>query len=147
MRQPSRVLWVVALLVLILGAAGCAKSAEEPEGTPAAQTTAVQESEIERITLTEDAIHAVGIETAPVSLDSASARLRVIPLTALIYDPQGMPWTYTQTAARTYLREPVVIAKIGGGNVYLSDGPAVGTPVVTVGASELLGVEYGVGAE
>jgi hypothetical protein len=147
MRQPSRAIWAMALLVLVLSAAGCVKAAESPEAKPAAETTVVEGSEIERITLTEDAVHAVGIETQPVGVDRLSPLLRVIPLTALIYDPEGKPWTYTLTAPRSYLREPVVIARIAGANVYLSDGPAVGTQVVTVGASELLGVEYGVGAE
>ena len=68
-------------------------------------------------------------------------------MTALIYDSQGKPWTYTMPAPRTFVRVAVVIARVDDGTVYLSSGPPVDALVVTVGASELMGAEYGVGAE
>jgi hypothetical protein len=71
----------------------------------------------------------------------------VVPLTAVIYDPEGTAWVYTATAARTFVRTKIVIDHTSSGNAYLSSGPAVGSAVVTVGASELLGAEYGVGGE
>jgi hypothetical protein len=37
--------------------------------------------------------------------------------------------------------------RIDGDRAILSDGPAPGTEVVTVGAAELLGTEYEVGEE
>ena len=45
-----------------------------------------------------------------------------------------------------YLREPIEIDRIDGDNAVLTTGPEAGTPVVTVGASELWGFEHGVGA-
>ena len=41
----------------------------------------------------------------------------------------------------------VTVDQLQGDTAYLSKGPAVGTLVVTVGAEELLGTEYGVGHE
>jgi hypothetical protein len=41
----------------------------------------------------------------------------------------------------------VVIDQTTAEDAYLSSGPPVGAAVVTVGASELLGAEYGVGGE
>ena len=49
----------------------------------------------------------------------------------------------TQDAAE-YVREPVVIDRIAGNRVFLTDGPAPGTEVVTQGAAELYGSETGV---
>jgi hypothetical protein len=86
----------------------------------------------------------LGVRTQPVT---ASGRFRVVPLTAVIYDPSGSPWTYTVVGARTFLRQPIVVDHIDGDRVFLTSGPSVRTPVVTVGASELLGAEYGVGKE
>jgi hypothetical protein len=74
-------------------------------------------------------------------------KMTVVPLTAVIYDPQGVAWVYTATAARTFVRTKVVIDHTSSGIAYLSSGPAVGSAAVTVGASELLGAEYGVGGE
>ena len=99
----------------------------------------------------------MGIRTQPVrSAPSAAAarrrhradaELTVIPLAAVIYDPQGRSWTYTIAAPRTFVRRAIVIDRIDGDEAFLRSGPPVGTPVVTVGAPELLGAEYGVGEE
>ncbi len=86
----------------------------------------------------------------PAASPSPAARLRAltaIPLAAVIYDPKGRPWTYTIAGPRTYVRKAIVIDRISGDTVLLRSGPPVGTPVVIVGASELLGAEYGVGEE
>jgi hypothetical protein len=88
--------------------------------------------------------------SGPAALPVPARALRpflVIPLSALIYDPQGRSWTYVKLAARTFVRRAVVVDHIDGDTVYLSAGPRLGTPVVTAGAPELLGAEYGVGEE
>ena len=51
------------------------------------------------------------------------------------------------TAARTYVRQPITIAAILGSTAVLSSGPPVGAAVVTVGAAELLGTEYDISGE
>lgn len=133
-------------------------------------------ADLHRVTLTQEAVSDVGIRTAPVRAATTAkagtpqggaraltvtaattaragtprggARvLTVIPLTAVIYDPQGRSWTYVTPAPRTFVRQAITIDHMVGDQVYLRSGPAVGTPVVTVGAAELLGAEYGVGEE
>ena len=46
-----------------------------------------------------------------------------------------------------YVRAPIDVIRIDGDRALLSDGPPLGTEVVTVGAAELLGTEYEVGEE
>jgi hypothetical protein len=75
----------------------------------------------------------------------SGAPRKVIPYSALIYDEHGKAWTYTSPGALVFVREPVEIEYIEGDSVVLTEGPAVGTPVVTLGAAELLGVESGIG--
>jgi hypothetical protein len=69
----------------------------------------------------------------------------VIPYAALLYGINGETWAYTNPAPLTFVRQPITVDYIDGGLVYLLDGPAVGTEVVTVGAPELFGADTGVG--
>jgi hypothetical protein len=71
----------------------------------------------------------------------------MIPTTAVIYSPDGAAWTYVVIAPQSYTRQAIVIDHISGSEAFLSSGPAAGTAVVTIGAPELLGTEYGVGEE
>jgi len=70
---------------------------------------------------------------------------RVIPYSAVIYDATGKTWAYTNPEPLTFVRHAIDVEYIEGDLAVLKDGPAVGTPVVTAGAAELLGVEQGVG--
>jgi hypothetical protein len=72
---------------------------------------------------------------------------KVIPYSAVVYDADGSTWTYVNTAARTFVRQPITVRVIDRGTAILTSGPAVGTAVVTVGAPELLGAEYDIGSE
>jgi hypothetical protein len=71
-----------------------------------------------------------------------------VPYGALVYEPSGNPAVYVATGPLTYTRYLVPVALISGQTAYLKHGslPA-GTPVVTQGAEELLGVQNGVGEE
>ena len=71
----------------------------------------------------------------------------MIPLAAVLYDKDGKTWTYTTSEPLTFVPQEVVIARIDGDTAILTSGPAPGTEVVTVGAAELLGAEYGVPGE
>lgn len=79
------------------------------------------------------------------ALQGGSASLKVIPSSALLYDTKGQTWVYISDGELAYVRNKVAIAYIDGDNVYLSDGPAAGVQVVTLGAAELYGAETGVG--
>jgi hypothetical protein len=100
-----------------------------------------------QVVLTAKAAQRIGIRTTAVRSGSragARARRTVIPYAAVLYDPQGHAFAYTNPRRLVYVRSPIRIDRIEGRRAVLSSGPPSGTPVVTVGAAELLGVEYGV---
>jgi hypothetical protein len=70
---------------------------------------------------------------------------RVVPYSAVLYDPHGGEWVYTSPEPRVFVRQPIHIENVVGDDVVLVDGPPEGTAVVTVGAAELYGAEFGVG--
>jgi hypothetical protein len=70
----------------------------------------------------------------------------VIPYSALVYDTKGDTFTYTNPAPLTFFRHAVQVQAVRGNDVVLMQGPAVGAAVVTVGASQLLGIELGIGS-
>jgi hypothetical protein len=136
---------------LVIGAAailaGCA--AATPDETPPALIKPVAGSQIPQLQLTERAVQRLGIVTQPVRPTRAAGQPthEVIPYSAVVYDHDGSTWTYVNTAARTYERKPITVTDIDGQVALLSAGPAAGTPVVTVGAAELLGTEYNISGE
>lgn len=69
----------------------------------------------------------------------------VIPDSAVIYDLQGNTWVYVSPEPMVFHRAPVAIDYIQDGLAVLSDGPAVGTEIATVGVAELYGADTGVG--
>jgi hypothetical protein len=72
--------------------------------------------------------------------DSATLQ-KVIPYSALVYDPHGVTWTYTNPEPLTFVRHCVEVEFIEGDRAVLRTGPPTGTVVVTVGAALLLGIE------
>ena len=69
----------------------------------------------------------------------------VVPKAALLHDAYGGTWVYVAKEPRVYVRQRVVVTDITGSLAVLSQGPAAGTRVVTDGAAELFGVEFGAG--
>ena len=63
----------------------------------------------------------------------------------VIYHFDGSTWTYANSSPLTYVRKPIDIAFIDGDFAILDAGPNHGTVVVSVGAAELYGVEFGIG--
>lgn len=69
----------------------------------------------------------------------------VIPYDALIYDVEGGNWVYIkEPGALAFTLHSVTVDYIEGDLVFLSDGPPVGSEVVTSGVMELYGLETGV---
>lgn len=134
----------IALIALSLG--GCAKAAAPQEaGTDRVVkvTPVTGQGNLHLITLSAEAVTRLDIQTAKVQ----GGKTKVIPFTAVIYDPDGQSWAYVVTGDRTYERAAISIDRIDGDQAVLKAGPPGGTPVVTAGAPELLGTEYGVGEE
>lgn len=69
----------------------------------------------------------------------------VVPYSAILYDIQGGTWVYENTAKNTYVRRRVNVSRVANGMAILQQGPAIGTKVVTDGAAELFGTEFGGG--
>jgi Cu/Ag efflux pump CusA len=136
---------VLTCTVLAAMLSGCAASGHQGGKAPQpAQLIDVPGSpNLHKVVLTARAASQIAVQTQPVRAGPGA----VVPVTAVIYDPQGESWTYTVPAERTYLRVPITVDHVDGDNAYLSAGPPIGTAVVTQGAPELLGVEYGVGEE
>ena len=68
-----------------------------------------------------------------------------MPYSALIYDPQGQTWVYTNPQSRTFVRHKVEVDYIEDNLVVLNDGPPVGTVIASVAVAELYGAEFGLG--
>ncbi len=68
-----------------------------------------------------------------------------IPVSAAVYDPEGGAWVYAAIREGTYARRRVALARTVGDIAVLSRGLAGGEEVVTVGAAELYGAEFGAG--
>ena len=154
-RRTARLLTLLAA-VLALGAAGCARGqvGEEEAGHSDAFTVEpVSGTELSRVILSQQAATRLGIQTATVrevrvaSAGGKAATRKVVPYSAVLYDEHGDTWAFTVTAPLTYLSSAIGIDDIEGDVAVLRSGPPVGTTVVTVGAEELLGAEFGVGEE
>ncbi len=66
---------------------------------------------------------------------------KVVPYSAIYYDGKGTPWVYVTAKPLVYERQRVAIERVAGDLAVLSEGPAVGTTVVNVGAAMLFGTE------
>lgn len=145
--MPSQRWAAAALIVLGLGATGCgaATSAKEPPQEKPAKVEAIQGKSVKSVTLTEQAVKRVGVETTTVAAADTGT---VVPYQAVIYTPDGKTWVYAVTGTHQYAREQVTIANVGGNagtDAFLSAGPAAGTTIVKTGLIELYGAELGVG--
>jgi hypothetical protein len=139
--------WIVrCLAVALLGAlsAACAAVPSSPTHSPVAKIEQVAGST--RVVLVPKAADRIGIKTTPVlEVVTGGRQSRVIPYSALIYDTKGDTFAYTNPAPLTFVRHSVRVQAIHGDQVVLAEGPPAGAAVVTVGASQLLGIELGVG--
>jgi hypothetical protein len=76
-----------------------------------------------------------------------------IPYSALLYDPEGKEWVYTNPEHRVFIRDKVKVDYIEAIETpegrtmvaFLKEGPEVGTTIVSVGAIELYGSEKKIG--
>jgi membrane fusion protein, heavy metal efflux system len=69
----------------------------------------------------------------------------VVPEAAVLYDIHGDAWVYEDLGGHAYARRRVQIARHAGDRVVIARGIAEGAKVVTAGAAELFGTEFGAG--
>lgn len=70
---------------------------------------------------------------------------KTVPASAILYDVHGGAWVYESEGNSTYRRRKVEILDTNGQRVLLARGLANGIKVVSQGAAELFGTEFGAG--
>ena len=87
----------------------------------------------------------IGIDIPMTSVTEAL----VVPSAAILYDIYGGNWVYVQTSTSEkgakFTRSRVLLEWVEGDSAIISKGPAIGTLIVTDGAAELFGTEFGAG--
>ena len=162
----------VALVALVLGiaVAGCGSSQPDASIAPSARLVGATGAAPGQIILSQLGKQHIGVQTSPVKTvptpppvvtttvvagvkhttstpaprPSASV---IVPYSALVYDPNGKTYVFTQRSPLTYTEVQATVDRIDGDSAYLSAGPHAGAAVVTVGAEELYGVQTGVLAQ
>jgi len=124
-----------------MGLSGCATV--KPAATPTSSAASMEKvgADLNKLTLTDKAVERLGVTTVKVTKGDGSPLQ--VPYGALVYDANGKTWVYTNPEPPTLNRAAVTVDKIPDNKVQLRSGPAVGTAVVTVGAAELFGAEFG----
>ncbi len=145
MKQLRLILFGMFLMTAI-GLSACSQSTAGAEKIEPAKLEPIEGVDYNTITLTERAAERLDIKTEAVREEEVNGEMQlVVPYSAIIYDIYGATWLYTSPSNLTYVRAPITVDYIDGDNVYLLDGPPVGTSVVTVAVAELYGTDTGVG--
>lgn len=141
--MPRRRWTVVIPICAVLFLPGCRDlPTEEVEvGYEPATVEEIKGSDLSRVELTEDAARRIGLDTVPTTGRDGRT---VVPESAIWVDVNGDEWVYTNPEALVFVRAQVVVTRYDDGLAYLSDGPAPGTEVASVGVPELIGSEFGI---
>jgi hypothetical protein len=145
----NRNFWMVAILMigalsLVIFTRASADETETGYSEPAV-VEPIEGTSLNRVTLSQKASERLGIETAAVEDEEVGgAPAKVLPYSAVLYDANGDTWTYTNPEPLVFIRHQISIDRVDGESAILSEGPDAGTKVVTVGAAELIGTEFGV---
>jgi RND family efflux transporter MFP subunit len=76
---------------------------------------------------------------------TTAARGLVVPDTAVVYDMRGGTWVYEDLGGHAYTRRRIDVARHAGDRAVVRRGLSEGVKVVTAGAAELFGTEFGAG--
>jgi cobalt-zinc-cadmium efflux system membrane fusion protein len=77
--------------------------------------------------------------------EKAAEESLVVPWSAVMHDIHGGAWVYENTAPQQYVRRRVEVRRVVNSLAVLARGPAEGAKVVTAGAAEIFGTEFGTG--
>ena len=138
---------VLFLMILTLALAACQKDADTQQHIEASIDASHPDSTLYRLRLTEQVAMRLKIEKVPVGehrSESSGTKLKVIPKSAVLTDPNGNTWIYTNPTPGLYVRQHVRFDKIDGDSAFFTAGPPAGTDVVSVGAENLFLKEIGV---
>ena len=142
---------LMAVVLVAVSGLSAACSEDKVEEVVESAASAKTVDGVVRITVSERAFERLGIKSTAVASAPPTAAQRTIssavPYSAVMYTSTGETFVYTSTEPRVFVHVPIAVVQIGGATAFLSQGPPVGTNVVTVGAPELYGVESGLGDE
>lgn len=141
MRRDRR--WIVVaplVAAALLSACGEVPEAESEVNEPYTLER-IEGTDFTRVILTARAAERVGIETAAVTGDG---KKKTVPASAVWVGVNGEEWVYTAPEPLVFVRAVIDIDRYEGDVAVLSDGPAAGTQVVSVGVAELIGSEFGI---
>ena len=133
---------VLIASVVSLSACGEASSGYDYETAShhvPAKLEPIKGTDVQRVVFDAEAAKRVGLKTAPIRQNGQGT---VIPYDAVIYGADGKTYAYKAPKPLTYVRQEIEIDHFDGDSVVLSDGPPVGTEVVTVGVDEVYGTEF-----
>lgn len=155
---------LAAMSACVLVIAGCARAKASHGGavSRAASVSAVAGTNRVQVHVTSEAVKRLDIQVGTVRDAAVAPRRaaagdggaapvaspvprRVIPFAAVMYTPAGDAFTYVVAGPGLYERAPLAVEYVAGDLAVLISGPTAGTPVVTVGGPELLGIEFGTG--
>lgn len=138
------------LLAVLAGLSGCADGAAAT--TKARDPFVVEKFEdpnrAPRLHIEPAAVVRILLRTALIggpSVDGERTFAGSLPYAALLYKPDGTAFVYLNPEPNVFERHTVTVADIVDGVVRYTTGPAEGHAVVTDGAAELMGIEFGVG--
>lgn len=141
MRRRRR--WiVVAPLVTVLLVPACKAAEEEtPSESEPMTVEPIRGTDFSRVIFTADGAERVGLETIEVA---ARGKEAIVPASAVWVDVNGDEWLYTQPEPLVFVRAAIGVDRYDDDVAVLSDGPSVGTEVVSVGVAQLIGSEFGI---
>jgi len=91
----------------------------------------------------KDGAYRPGERVAVVLPMKGEAESLIAPRASLIRDIYGSAWVYEKVGEHSYARRRVQVDRVIGDMAVLTTGPAVGAKVVTDGAAEIYGTEFG----
>ena len=70
---------------------------------------------------------------------------KTVPWSAILHDVHGGTWVYENVKPHVFVRRRVEVMRVADDQAILARGPRTGAKIVTAGAAELFGTEFGVG--
>jgi hypothetical protein len=138
-----------AILIALLSAWSLTASESEADTASdeePAIVEAIEGTELSRVILTQHASDRLDIQTGDIVEKQINGAVRLVaPYSSILYETDGSTWVFTSPEPLVFVRHAVIIETIAGEEAILTEGPEVGTKVVSVGGAMLLGAEHGVG--
>ena len=143
-RQLRDTCAAVVLIACVVSLSACSEASlgydyELASHHEPAKLEPIKGTDVQRVIFDAEAAKRVGLKTAPIRQNGQG---KIMPYAAIIYDAEGGTYAYTAPEPLTYVRQEIDIDHFDGDSVVLSDGPPVGTEVVTVGVDEVYGTEF-----